>query len=319
VAEWQTVAYGGRKKADEALAAALAAGQTFRAAATAAGIAERTAARRWADAGFRQRVAELQREMVGRCLGRMADGMAEAADTLRQLLKAESESVRLGAARALVELGVKIRDAVELSERVAELERLAAAHARDRARDCPPSQVSWFELDAIAQRDPNRALERWEEVKRAARGEVATGQRAARALEGYDSHCWSRARFLAVRAELTAAWRPRTAVEQHLIDQLAQWQSLTWYWLEKATAYSEMESTGARRPPSPTGPPDLPRLDRVAAVDRAVQMTDRFHRLYLRTLRALQDLRRLRPVVVRAGGQVNIGHQQVNVGGAPGG
>jgi HEAT repeat protein len=121
------MAHGGRKKADEALATLLAAGQTLRAGAVAVGIGERTAARRWADPDFRRRVAALQHEMVGRCLGRMADGMAEAADVLRKLLAAESESVRLGAARALLELGVRVRDAVELGERVQDLERLAAA------------------------------------------------------------------------------------------------------------------------------------------------------------------------------------------------
>jgi hypothetical protein len=121
------VAHGGRKKADEALAVALAAGQTQRAAADSAKVSERTAARRWADSDFRRRVAELQHEMIGRCLGRMADGMAEAADVLRSLLTAESESVRLGAARAMLELGVRVRDTVELERRVRELEDLAAA------------------------------------------------------------------------------------------------------------------------------------------------------------------------------------------------
>jgi HEAT repeat protein len=57
----------------------------------------------------------------------MADGMAEAADMLRQLLAAKSENVRLGAARSLLELGVKLREAVELEERVRLLEEQAAA------------------------------------------------------------------------------------------------------------------------------------------------------------------------------------------------
>jgi HEAT repeat protein len=55
----------------------------------------------------------------------MADGMAEAADVLRQLLAARSESVRLGAARALLELGVKLREGVELEERLRALEERA--------------------------------------------------------------------------------------------------------------------------------------------------------------------------------------------------
>jgi hypothetical protein len=49
--------------------------------------------------------------------------MADAAAKLRELLTAESETVRLGAARALLELGVKLREGVELEQRVADLER----------------------------------------------------------------------------------------------------------------------------------------------------------------------------------------------------
>jgi len=116
------MAENGRRKGDAALLLALAAGQTVRDAAAAAGIGERTATRRLADTAFRRRVAELRGEMVGRALGRMADGMSEAADVLRQLLAAESESVRLGACRALLELGVKLRESVELEARVAALE-----------------------------------------------------------------------------------------------------------------------------------------------------------------------------------------------------
>ena len=44
-------------------------------------------------------------------------------------------------------------------------------------------------------------------------------------------------------------------------------------------------------------------------------MADRFNRLFLRTLRALRDLRRYAPpVIVQNAGQVNVGAQQVNVG-----
>jgi hypothetical protein len=188
-------------------------------------------------------------------------------------------------------------------------------HLFDRALECPPAQLSWFELEAVAGRDPDRAAARWEEVKQAARGEVASGHRAARALEGHDSHCWSRARFLAIRAELSASWRPRTAAEQHLVDQMAQWQTLIWQWQESYTSYDDVAATRARRsgPDGAAGPRLQSDADRL---EHAAGMVERFHRLYLRTLRALQDMRRSPPVVVRAAGQVNIGHQQVNVGGA---
>src|SRR5262245_20959547 len=116
------MAENGRRKGDLHLLLALAGGRTGREAAAMAGIGERTETRRIADPGFRRRVGELRAEMVGRALGRMADGMADAAATLRQLLAAESESVRLGACRALLELGVKLRESVELEERLRALE-----------------------------------------------------------------------------------------------------------------------------------------------------------------------------------------------------
>ncbi len=113
----------GRRRGDAALLLALAAGQTVRDAARSAGIGERTATRRVADPDFRRRVTELRADMVGRALGRMADGMTDAADTLRALLNAEGESVRLGAARSMLELSVKLRESVELEERLSALEQ----------------------------------------------------------------------------------------------------------------------------------------------------------------------------------------------------
>src|SRR5262245_17805288 len=112
------MAENGRPGREAALLLTLAGGATVRQAAEQAGLSERTAHRRLADADFCRRVTRLRGEMVERALGKMADGMAEAADTLRQLLHAESESVRLGACRGLLELGVKLRESVELEQRL---------------------------------------------------------------------------------------------------------------------------------------------------------------------------------------------------------
>jgi hypothetical protein len=124
------MAENGRRKRHDVLALQLAYGQTVRDAAQAAGVGERTATRRWADAAFRRRVAELRAGMMQRALGHMADGMIEAAATLRALLKAESESVRLGACRAMLELGVKLRESVDHEERLQALE--ARMHSGNR-------------------------------------------------------------------------------------------------------------------------------------------------------------------------------------------
>jgi hypothetical protein len=69
----------------------------------------------------------------------MADGMAEAADKLRALLGAQSESVQLGAARALLELGTKLRESVELAGRVDELERLLREDDDESQRASQPA------------------------------------------------------------------------------------------------------------------------------------------------------------------------------------
>ena len=48
--------------------------------------------------------------------------MTDAADTLRALLSAQGESVRLGAARSILELPLRLREAEELEQRVRDLE-----------------------------------------------------------------------------------------------------------------------------------------------------------------------------------------------------
>jgi hypothetical protein len=73
----------------ELAAAALARGLTVGEAAAESGCGERTVARWLAELPqLQQRITQLQAEMVGRTLGKMADGMACAADTLRGLLDA---------------------------------------------------------------------------------------------------------------------------------------------------------------------------------------------------------------------------------------
>lgn len=83
---------------------------------------ERTIRRRLADPEFHQCVTELRGEMVAAALGELSDSMSEAAKRLRTLLNGTSEGVQLAAAKAILELGVKLREAAEMEARVAELE-----------------------------------------------------------------------------------------------------------------------------------------------------------------------------------------------------
>ncbi len=61
--------------------------------------------------------------MLSRALGHLAAGSAEAAETLRALLGASCPpQVRLGASRALLELGARLRESAEFGERLSALE-----------------------------------------------------------------------------------------------------------------------------------------------------------------------------------------------------
>lgn len=113
----------GRRKGDAALLLALASGQTTRDAARTAGIGERTATRRVADPEFRRLIAQTRNEMTNRTLGHITDAMTAAADTLRSLLNAEAESVRLAAARTILELPNKMSISLELAEQLEELKQ----------------------------------------------------------------------------------------------------------------------------------------------------------------------------------------------------
>jgi hypothetical protein len=108
----------------EAAALALAKGCTVLVAARESGAAERTI-KLWTATlpAFTRRITELRSEMTSRALGRLVDDMASAADTLGYLArKGKSETVRLGAARAVLELGQKLRENIELEQRIAVLE-----------------------------------------------------------------------------------------------------------------------------------------------------------------------------------------------------
>ena len=118
------MAGGDRKNADESLVTSPASGLTVREAAQKAKISERTVYRRLEDAEFRARVHEAPKQMFERTLSVVASAGVLAAQTLRTLLNANSESVQLGASRALLELGSRLRENIELDERLTALEQL---------------------------------------------------------------------------------------------------------------------------------------------------------------------------------------------------
>lgn len=116
---------GDRRKGDAALIVALAKGLTQRAAAEEAGVSERTVQRRMSEPDFRRAVDDARAQLVSETLGRLISSGLAAAATLQSLLRAKSENVKLGAARAILELTQRYRESDELERRIAALEQAA--------------------------------------------------------------------------------------------------------------------------------------------------------------------------------------------------
>jgi hypothetical protein len=102
--------------------AALAAGASVPAAARAGGVSERTAYRRLEDPAFRQAVEDARADIVARAVAKLSAASTEAAETLRRLLYSDMDFAKLAAARSILELGAKLREQLDLSERIAALE-----------------------------------------------------------------------------------------------------------------------------------------------------------------------------------------------------
>src|SRR3954454_24012348 len=101
----------GRQHADEALLLALACGATVEQAAAKANIAPRTAHRRLKKPDFLRRLREFKDEMVKRAAGMLTAAAMESVKTSLGLQEPKNPpAVRLGAARAVLEMGIRMRE-----------------------------------------------------------------------------------------------------------------------------------------------------------------------------------------------------------------
>ena len=111
------------RRGNQALLMALACGATVEVAARSAGLSVATVYRRLKDPGFRKELRQVSSGMAQRIAGMLTAAGGEAAKTLLALLKETTPAaVRLGTARAVLELGMKAREVTDLEERLAALE-----------------------------------------------------------------------------------------------------------------------------------------------------------------------------------------------------
>jgi hypothetical protein len=113
-----------RRKSEFALLMALASGYSMCAAARASGLSERTVRRRMEDSTFQEQVTALRTDLLRRAVGRLSRAGYLAVKTLEHLAKyGKSETVRMGAARGLLEHMFRGNDAILIDQRLTALEK----------------------------------------------------------------------------------------------------------------------------------------------------------------------------------------------------
>jgi hypothetical protein len=186
----------------------------------------------------------------------------------------------------------------------------ACPGAEEQARRAPPDLLSWHDLEVLYHRDPAAALDKWVQVRQAAREELSSGVRAAGAVQPPGAPRWWLARFLAVREELLAGAPPRSGAERVLLDLAGQAHTLLLAWQEELIARTAIASVSSRREAGR----EQVRLDDAQAIEQAMGMVERLHGMLVRALKAAQEMKRLSPpVFIRWARQVNVAEQQVNL------
>ena len=113
------------KRRDRLLAAAIAAGATHADAARTASCSRKTVVRRLRDPAFRRQIEEARREILDRIAGKTTEAAEAGVAVLKEIaLDGDGpRSVRVSAARALLELTLKLRESLQVVERLEELEQ----------------------------------------------------------------------------------------------------------------------------------------------------------------------------------------------------
>ena len=196
----------------------------------------------------------------------------------------------------------------------------------------PVDALNFGDLGSLWRAAPRVAERLWEQIKVEARKEFESGHSAANTVlpPGLTREAWQVARYLGVRESFISEWKPRGGIEISLIDMLAQTWFQWQYWLEQSILRAQTEPRREHRDyrewkarmeeqrasdSSGEGYWFQPYVSEQEALDHAVQMVDRWNRMYVRTLRQLRDLRRFSPVTINNAKQVNIaaeGGNQIN-------
>lgn len=134
---------------------------------------------------------------------------------------ADAEALARELSAAFMEQLRQFRRARDGDLNLLEIDQLKNGGILRATRDKSPDRVTFHDIEAVSRTMPEQALQLWEEVKAAARNDLANGWHAAR---GVGNDAWDRACFLAIRDQLRQLWPPRTGPEAMLLDEMAQYE-----------------------------------------------------------------------------------------------
>ena len=137
---------------NELLIAELASGKSYEAVAQLTGISKSTVIRRMKTPAFRGKVRQARALALERALGHLSRASAEAAITLRNLLRSTNEKIKLGAARVI--LGAE-RNFLESEELAADVEELKAQVAQLRKTEKKRSTMEQRRIDRERESRPS--------------------------------------------------------------------------------------------------------------------------------------------------------------------
>jgi len=183
--------------------------------------------------------------------------------------------------------------------------------SRSEALSAAPEDLSWSIMGELEDSEPGSFAILWERMKEVARDELESGQRAAAVACGQDSPL-NRARFLVLREKYIDEWQPRNVLESQLIDAICQAQTIREYWMKLATERVATECMVERFTIELHGKRREHIIDGTESAREAREEAERWDRVFLRSIRALRDLRRYAAAVIvnNQGGQVNVATDQ---------
>lgn|GEM_PF-2047497 len=170
---------------------------------------------------------------------------------------------------------------------------------------------TWYNMQSLIEEyGKDAAAIVWQALKRVAREGLAANDLTCVAVLA-DHTPFKMAQYSVIVECFVKSWEPQNAIEQSMVEMLAQAFVSYNHWLKVANHAAEYSYNAIEENHKVDGVWKPPRLTAAETVENAMQMADRFNRLFLRTLRQMRDLRRY-PVTIANAAQVNIGNQQVN-------